>query len=100
MASEDSSDQDRMIFVVVAHEHDDGSPAIDIMWQPRPMEWATVWTTGFASAEDRDLVYDEMWDRRARWSDWGNLAMFAGPEALNDQLLREWGVPSASPDAP
>lgn len=84
---------ERMTFVAVPRELDDGTPMIAVVWQPRPLEWVTVWTTAFPTASDRDTVYDDMWQRRSRWHDWGHLALFAGPQALNRLLLEEVSLP-------
>ena len=81
-----------MLFVVMPNEDAHGGPGITIVRQC-PAEGTPVWSTRFASWADRDLVYDEMRLRRGRWCAWGNLAMFAGVEALNDQLLRELSLP-------
>lgn len=82
-----------MSFLVATRDDDDSSPAVDIVWQRRPGEWVIVWSTVFPTVEDRDVVYAEMRDRQSRWTNWGNLAMFGGAKALNEQLLMEWDLP-------
>jgi hypothetical protein len=78
-----------MLFVVVPRELEDGSPTVEIVWQPRPRQWLTVWYASFHTVADRDIVFEEMWDRRDRWQRWGMVAMFAGAKACNALLLEE-----------
>lgn len=89
MRAADRSEFERMLFAVVPHSLDDGRPTVEIVWQPRPSQWRTVWFTAFPSVADRDIALGEMWQRQDRWTAWGEMALFAGAKALNQMLLDE-----------
>lgn len=78
-----------MVFAAMPGELDDATPTIELVWQTRPLEWTTVWTTTFPSISDRDITYEAIWDRQLRWHTWGLIAVFAGTRALNRILLEE-----------